>query len=216
VDAIPDPRSLDCVLVAVDGVDAAGKTIFADALAAAAREAGRAATRISLDDFHNPLAIRHQRGRKSPEGFWLDSYDYERFTADVLTPLGPGGTRRYRPKAHDLQTDTDLDTTARLAPPGCIVIIDGLFLHRDELRDRWDCSVFLDVPFEVTARRMAARDGLHPDPEHVSMRRYVGGQRLYLMRCDPRSRASIVIDNSDPDQPRVVRASARRTDGTGC
>jgi uridine kinase len=36
------------------------------------------------------------------------------------------------------------------------------------------------------------------------MRRYVDGQRLYLQHCDPRSRASVVVDNSDPDEPRVI------------
>ena len=204
VDAIPDPRSLDCVLVAVDGVDAAGKTIFADALAPALRNAGRAAIRISIDDFHNSSVVRHQRGRQSPEGFWLDSYNYERFTCDVLVPLGPGGSRRYRPKAYDLRTDADIRMEDRQAPPGCVVIIDGLFLHRDELHDRWNFSVFLDVPFEITARRMATRDGMHPDPDHIGMRRYVDGQRLYLQHCDPRSRASVVVDNSDPDEPRVI------------
>ncbi|MGV0153296.1 hypothetical protein ACSW29_08165 [Rhodococcus sp. GB-02] len=30
---------------------------------------------IHVDDFLNPSKIRHRRGRQSPEGFWLDSYD---------------------------------------------------------------------------------------------------------------------------------------------
>jgi uridine kinase len=196
---------VDCVRVAVDGVDAAGKTIFADALATELRGAGRTAIRISLDDFHNARSVRYRRGRQSPEGFWLDSYNYERFTSDVLVPLGPGGSRSYRAKAHDLRTDADIRTEHQQAPPGCLVIIDGLFLHRDELHGHWDFSVFLDVPFEITAGRMAARDGMHPDPAHASMRRYVEGQRLYLQQFDPRSRASIVIDNTHPDEPRIIR-----------
>jgi hypothetical protein len=35
-------------------------------------------------------AVRYRRGRSSPEGFWLDSFNYERLRADVLEPLGPG------------------------------------------------------------------------------------------------------------------------------
>ena len=31
--------------------------------------------RACADDFLNPAAIRHARGRDSPEGFFLDSYD---------------------------------------------------------------------------------------------------------------------------------------------
>jgi hypothetical protein len=39
--------------------------------------------------------------RHSPAGFWLDSFDYERLTADVLKPLGPGGDRMFRPVSRD-------------------------------------------------------------------------------------------------------------------
>jgi hypothetical protein len=52
--------------------------------------------------------------------------------------------------------------------------------HRDELRDLWELSVFLDVPFDVTAARMAARDGSTPDPHHPSVRRCVDAQRTYF------------------------------------
>jgi uridine kinase len=76
----------------------------------------------------------------------------------------------------------------------------------------WDFSVFLDVPFAVTALRMAERDGTHPDPTHPSMRRYVEAQRIYFAACTPTKRASVVIDNSDFDAPRIT-ATARLTQG---
>lgn len=60
--------------VGIDGVDGAGKTIFADELAVALRGFGRPAVRVSLDGFHNPRHVRYRGGRSSPEGFWLDSY----------------------------------------------------------------------------------------------------------------------------------------------
>ncbi len=59
-------------LVAVDGVDGAGKTTFADRLAP---RLDRPVVRASEDDFLNPAAIRHRRGRESPEGFFRDTYD---------------------------------------------------------------------------------------------------------------------------------------------
>ncbi|MGZ6754483.1 MAG: uridine kinase, partial [Nocardioides sp.] len=59
------------------------------------------------------------------------------------------------------------------APASAVVVVDGLFLHRDELVDAWDFSVFLEVPFDETARRMAVRDGSSPDHRHPRLRRYV-------------------------------------------
>jgi uridine kinase len=202
---LPASARGDCVRVAVDGVDGAGKTVFADELAHVLTTAGTAVIRISADDFHHVRAVRYARGRSSPEGFWLDSYNYERLHTDVLTPLGPRGSRRYRAVAHDLTTDTMLDPPPQDAPAGAVLVLDGLFLHRDELATVWDFSVFLDVPFELTARRMASRDGTNPDPADASMRRYVEAQRIYISSCAPADRASIVIDNSSFGHPRIDR-----------
>jgi uridine kinase len=83
-------------------------------------------------------------------------------------------------------------------------VLDGLFLHRDELAGYWDFSVFLTAPFAVTAARMAVRDGSHPDPEHPSLARYVQGQRLYFAACRPWERAGLVIDNSAAGAPVIV------------
>ncbi|MHA7248152.1 nucleoside/nucleotide kinase family protein [Arthrobacter tecti] len=190
------------VLVGVDGVDGSGKTTFADSLAALASRDGRAVIRIGLDNFLNASAVRYRRGRDSPEGFWLDSYNYGRFREWALESLRADGS--YREACHDLATDSSLCPPSQQAPSDCLVLIDGMFLHRDELAAVWDVSVFLDVPFTVTAERMAIRDGSDPDPEHPSMRRYVQGQRLYLGGCDPASGATFVVDNSDPGAPRFI------------
>jgi uridine kinase len=87
------------------------------------------------------------------------------------------------------------------------VVIDGIFLHRDELLEAWDYSIFLDVPFKLSVARMAARDGSAPDPADPSVVRYVEGQRMYLRACRPWERATVVIDNSQPDFPRLRSAS---------
>jgi uridine kinase len=96
-----------------------------------------------------------------------------------------------------------VEAPERVARPGLVVLVEGLFLHRDELVARWDRSVFLDVPFAVSVARMARRDGSPDDPRHPRLRRYVEGQQRYFAACAPWERATIVIDNSDVDQPRI-------------
>lgn len=201
-------------LVGIDGVDGSGKTTFADALAEYFTASGRRALRISLDDFHQPRAVRYRRGRSSPEGFWLDSYDYQRLRAFALDPLFAQGSGWFRPAGHDLASDQPVEPPEQFAPPGSIIIFDGMFLNRDEVRDCWDYSIFLDVPFHVTAERMSVRDGTPADPTHSAMRRYVDGQKLYMAECDPAAQATVVLENSDPQHPTIIwpgQASYRRT-----
>jgi uridine kinase len=216
---VPASHGADCVRVGVDGVDGAGKTCFADELAAALRRRGRPVVRVGVDDFHQVRAVRYRRGRQSPSGFWLDSFDYRRLWSDVLIPLGPGGSRRYRPACHDLHTDRVLAPPLIEAPAGAVLVLDGVFLHRDELAGAWELSIFLDVGFAETARRMAHRDGSQPDPEHPSVARYVLGQRRYLAECRPHQRADIVLDNTVLAAPVLLSfgprpaASGRRPSG---
>jgi uridine kinase len=193
--------------VAVDGVDGVGKTTFADNLGSAVERIGRPVIRSSVDGFHNPREFRYRRDRTSPEGFYLDSYDYAALRAHLLDPLGPGGSGVYCPAVFDHVTDSPVPAQTHLATAGSVLILDGLFLHRQELRDFWDFSIFLDAPFEVTIPRGAARGlgwGGSPDPTAPSNRRYVEGQRLYLRENEPQARANVVIDYSDLAAPVIM------------
>ncbi len=192
--------------VGIDGVDAAGKTTLADELAPVIEAAGRQAIRSSIDRFHNPSDLRYRRGRESPEGYYLDSFDHSALARCLLRPLGPDGDRRFRQVAFDYRRDAPVDAPLELAEPGAILIFDGIFLHRPELRPHWDFSVFLDVDFSVTVPRAIERDGATVAEElrRIYDSRYVPGQRLYLAAEQPAARASLVIDNTDPTNPAIV------------
>lgn len=183
-------------LVAVDGVDGSGKTTFAEALATAYSASGRPVTLVHLDDFLNPRSVRHHQGSSSPIGFFEDSYDLAAFQSNVLRSVHEDPPILVRRRVFDHRSDRSIDDPPVEVPRGGIVLVEGMFLHRDELQHEWDLSILLDVPFTVTFSRMAVRDGANPDPEHPSNRRYVQGQRHYFATCDPCERATIVLDNS--------------------
>lgn len=199
------PRS-GRTLVGIDGVDGAGKTTFANELAELLRESGLEVIRISLDDYLNPQTLRYAQGRESAKGYFEDSYDYQRFNDEVLEPLAHDGCGRYRTEAYDLGTEKPVVSPWKVAPDDAVVIIDGMFLHRDEFcgprsAKRWDLSVWLDVPFEESYKRLAARNGISPDPEDPKNARYYRGQLLYMTQCDPARRADLVVENASPHAP---------------
>ncbi|CEJ92583.1 hypothetical protein VHEMI08227 [[Torrubiella] hemipterigena] len=201
---IPDAQGSDCTLVGIDGRDGSGKTTFADEFANVCQSVlSRPVIRISLDDFHNVRSLRYRRGKASPEGFYLDSYDYNRFHAFVGKSLSAGGSRQFKYRCHDLDTDEVLDLEPfEEAPPGAIVVVDGLFLHRPELVSVWNYSVYLDVTAEECAQRMMVRDGAAP--QLIPTDRYFGGIALYLDACHPKEKASVVVDNNQVGLPYIV------------
>ncbi len=186
------------LLVAIDGVDGAGKTMFADELADVLIPSGRPLIRAGVDAFHHPKPVRYRLGRHSPEGFYRDSYDYAALTRLLLEPLSPGGAGWFRRAIFDVDADVAIDSPEEQAAPGSILLFDGIFLHRPEIRRYWDFSIFLHVEWARNHR-------LRHHPEQASLR-YSEGQAMYLRECRPAERASMLIDNDDLAGPFIVRS----------
>jgi uridine kinase len=149
--------------IAVDGIDCAGKTTFADALARLIQ-----ATRISVDDYLRPTEDRYRRGPDSPEGYFLDSFDYARFREAILGAEGTvvaDGVFLQRPELDDLWA-------LRI----WIEIDFEQALERAVVRDA----------------------GLMRDVRGRYEQRYWPGQQLYIDAVDPRSHADIVVDGTRP------------------
>ena len=195
------------VRVAIDGPDAAGKTILADELAPLIARSGRPVIRASIDGFHRPRQARIARGPESPEGYFRDSFDYPALWAVLLDPLGPGGNREFRRRVFDFRADVPVAAPIEIAPADAVLVFDGVFLLRRELVDLWDFSVFVAVPFAETQRRAAARDvellGSAGEVLHHYGVRYVPGQQLYFEEAHPQEKADVVVENEDPDRPRL-------------
>ena len=204
--------------VAIDGVDGSGKTTLADELVDPVGQAGREVIRASVDGFHNPRNVRYALGPDSPEGYYLDSFNYAALRRDLLEPLGPTGDCRFRTAVFDYRSDRVVETPQRHASPDAVLLFDGVFLLRSELDGLWDVKVWLEVPFEVTVERAVARDARNGgiDPGGVRDKyahRYVPGQRLYLDQVRPSERADVVLSNADLGHPKVRFRSGTRFRG---
>jgi uridine kinase len=188
--------------VAIDGPDAAGKTTLADELARCITYRGRPVVRVSVDGFHQPEAVRRQRGPLSPDGYFHDSFDYAALRRLVLDPLGPGGDRRYRNAVFNYRHDVAHEVPARQADRRAVLLLDGVFLLREELRDCWEASIFVHVSPAESLRRALQRDielfGTQEAVRERYERRYLPGQELYRTTARPHDAADVVMDNEVP------------------
>jgi uridine kinase len=191
--------------IGIDGIDTAGKTTFADQLAAQIGQRHRPTIRASVDDFQHPRQTRYRRGALSPEGYYQDAFDYATLVQALLLPLGPTGDRYYRTKSFDYRSDRPLTAVFQQAVPNTLVIVDGVFMLRPELRPYWDVTIVLEIGFELALERALKRDlALFGTEEVLRQRytqRYLPAQQIYRQECRPHELADIVIDNTDPDVP---------------
>lgn len=195
-------------IVAVDGLDGAGKTVFADALAAQLGVGHRAVFRASIDDFHQSRARRYARGRDSAEGFYLDSFDYPTFKRMLAEPFRTGWIGSFNLRAFDLKRDVPFQPKWSSGPEDALLIVDGIFLNRPELRGIWNYSIWLEVDPVVALARVKARDAQEFEHDMANPERYSGGQELYLKEAKPVEAATAIIDNNDYENPKRVFADS--------
>ena len=196
------------VAVGIDGPDCAGKTTLADRLADALQVPTLPTLRASVDGFNRPRAQRYQRGELWADGYYLDSFNYPALLNQCLVPFLDGEVV-LRTAACDHLGDAEEAIDAVAIPTRAVLVIDGVFLLRPELRELWTLSIYLRVSPEETLRRAHRRDlGLFGSAEEIERRylgRYLPGQALYRQEADPESHAHILVDNEQAGEPRIER-----------
>jgi uridine kinase len=212
-------RSARPIRVAIDGRTASGKTTLADELARLIEQGGRDVIRTSIDGFHRPRAERYARGRYSPEGYYYDARDHAAINALLLAPLGPGGDCHYRTASFDLTNDHPLQQEPRRASMDTILIVDGTFLQRPELRRGWDLTIFVEVSQRVAEQRGVRRDeallGGAEAARQLYAARYQPAFDLYERMCSPAATADVILNNEDMDCPRLyIRDDGRLASDT--
>jgi uridine kinase len=195
--------------VAIDGRTASGKSSLAAALSQALKARGREVIEGSVDGFHRPKAERYKRGRFSAEGYYHDARDLDAVRGLLLDPLGPGGDRVFRLASFDLEADVPIDAPAAMAAVNAILVLDGSFLQRPELRPALDLVIFLHVPAAVANARGIARDRRRyaPDTDVAKLyaARYNPAFEMYEAQCWPAEVADIVVDNTDFNAPQLLQ-----------
>ncbi len=156
------------VWIGVDGFGGAGKTTFAERIAAAVPRA----TVVHVDDFARP---------------WIAEWDYDRFRTDVVAPIVAGRTARYQ--RYDWPTETlaewhDLE-------PGRVIVSEGVSSTRPETGVPWALTIWVEAPREVRLQRALDRDG--PDLMARWLDDWLPSEQAWAQRARPLEWIDLVI-----------------------
>jgi uridine kinase len=207
VDALGDHR----LRIAIDGLTAAGKTCLGHELADGLRRRGRPVLRASLDDFKRPWRERHLYDRLSGEGYYRNAFDREAACRLLLDPSSRAGNGILALCSIDPLTQVDHSAVKSEMPRNGVLVVDGVFAYRPEINSYWDLRIWVEIDTELSVRRGIERDaeldGDAAAAEELHRDRYLVGELLYMNEVDPRSFVDVIIDNTDFDNPLLVRPS---------
>jgi uridine kinase len=192
-------------VVGITGIDLAGKTEFTNALANYLTSLGREVAVIHLDDFHNSRAYRYG-GADPVENYWLRSFNLELLVREVLIPVHEKQRHSVTLTLLDLSTDKGEVQKEYTFTRETIVVIEGVFLFRQELAPYIEYKMYLEIPFEESRRRALVRDVPTYGVEIMKRyeEKYWPAQRRYLAEYPPPETADLIIDNTNWECPRVA------------
>lgn len=175
-------------VVAIDGGSGAGKSTIAHAVAD--RLDGVV---IPCDDFFS-VHVTDLEWNKMPANARADScLNWRRLKAEALIPLKEGRPAKW--KALDFESGQQADGTYSLkdsfevAEPKRLIVLEGAFASRAELRDEIDFAVLVDVPAPVRHARLRSREA--PEVLEYWHARWDEAEELYLAQLQ----ADLVVSN---------------------
>ncbi|AXH94911.1 nucleoside/nucleotide kinase family protein [Ornithinimicrobium avium] len=192
-------------VVAVDGPAGVGKTrLVGELVAIAPHVAGREVLSVSVDGFHHPRARRDADGRTA-QTHYRDAFDYDALRRRVLRPFRAG--REIVTAVHDVATDHAVQPDPIEPGEDALLIVEGVFLRRPELRGEWDATCLVTASSAGTppcgdAGLLSSAAG-DEGPHHLSDERSAGAQRLYQQQARL-WQPTWIVDNSDLQRPELI------------
>ena len=183
--AIRDARSgRATIVVAIDGGGGAGKSTLAKGICD--RLGGVSILRT--DHFYLPLN-EYPAARLAPDEASRRYFQWERMRDEALIALRRGRAARYQ--RYDWAKNR-LDEWV-IVEPNEIVLIEGVYSTRPEIRPLIDLAIFVETPRDERRKRMLARGHLEPDINNDWLKPWMAAEDWYMANVRPAAHADLVV-----------------------
>jgi uridine kinase len=202
-------------LVAVSGIDGAGKGYAAARLRSRLERQGRRVALVGVDGWLNLPPVRFSES--DPAGhFYRHAFRFEEMFERLVLPLRE--TRSIRLEA-DFTEETAASYRKHLYAwdDVDVILLEGIYLLRRDLRRHYDLSIWIDCTFETALERAIARgqEGLGPEDTVRAFRSiYFPAQEVHFEMDDPKAAADRLLVNDPRLESEAVTSGRTRETGT--
>lgn len=168
------------VTVAIDGLGGAGKSTLAVLVGHGLKHVSI----VRVDDFYRPLH-RDEQATIDPEYGYRNFFDWERIRDSALAPLRAGTRASYQ----RLDWITGMLAEVVEVEHNPIIVVEGVYSSRPELRAMLDLAIFIETPREIRRARMIARGQNSTD----WIGRWMAAEDWYLENIRPHEKADLVV-----------------------
>lgn len=179
-------------IVAIDGLSGAGKTTLVNQL----RGASPNEVILHIDDFIVERHRRYETGQPEAMEYYALQWDVDLLVQTLFKPLRQGQTTLTLP-FYERDRDEIVMGTVEIAP-NALVLIEGIFLLRDEWQTYFDHIIYLDCPRDIRYERVLQRDTYIGDMAarlDKYERRYWPGEAHYLKTVNPKTKADHIVQS---------------------
>jgi uridine kinase len=173
------------LFVGIDGGAGAGKSMLARGI----RDRLAAVSILRTDHFFRPLN-EYPAARLAAEQLYELYFPWERMRDEALMTLRRGETASYQ--RYDWSADRLLQWIS--VEPDEIVLVEGVYSSRPELRTMLDVVIFVDASRDERLRRILARG---PNPLGDWMTPWMAAEDWYFEHIRPQDTADLILRSAE-------------------
>jgi uridine kinase len=190
---MPPKHSL---LAGISGIDASGKGFITAKLANKIRRKGFNIANINIDGWLNLPGIRFNPDNAA-ENFYKNAIRFDAMFEKLVLPLKENRSINLTADFAE-ETATEFRKHVYLYKDIDIILLEGIFLFKNEFKNHFDVKIWIECPFEAALARAIARaqEGLSAAETVKAYENiYFPAQKLHFLTDNPQDAADLVWQN---------------------
>lgn len=183
------------LIIGIDGLGGAGKSTISSKICDILNQKGYNTIVLHIDDFIHPKSVRYNSHYPEWECYYNLQWRYDYLIDKIINPIKNGDDFNQQIELYDKENDTYLLQKFDI-PKGSIIIVEGVFLQRKEIKNCFDYTIYIDIPESIRLDRVLKRDLYIGDKQQIINKysnRYFPAEHNYILECSPCENANYIL-----------------------